>query len=505
MLKYNNNHIFTGYLKQFLSSFNLPACKVYTHEYAKYREQHGKEDPRVLVSFDGIRGTYADCYINYLKNTEIYNYIWKRNGDNDLGLSKASWKRHSDLYYDSEKKVPGLTRNLYSPGINYDIKTHEYLGDYLRFLRDYHNINLMSLYNCFNDKIYNNIYFTFTLNPQANQENQINITFNSQDPTYRIYAIPVKLFANYTIAVDCDQGIELFCGLYNTNLDTSTKAEELAVKTYQKINKTLFKQPFLYDKLDIKYWLPENDFGRELSNPDKLTGLKPDIYTRWDIANREKDFKLFIKVPTSCRSTITILEGNYLGFNDSKYSANDGIWKYQNNHSVLNFNTAKNGDKVDLNNYDFKPIGQLQLLAFNTGTSYPFADRLIEYLTGSAITPLDEIHDNIKRVQRVMNKNGQYFNIEGLWENKMQNVLYDYMINSGPVELDTTSGELKDRHQGYHRRLGHTSKSTLFDVLGYADKDVEKWYASWKKDQNKAVVGTSLQNVDIYDGLYDIK
>ena len=260
-------------------------------------------------------------------------------------------------------------------------------------------------------------------------------------------------------------------------------------------------------------------------NIDDEQSIRTDVYTRWDLAAREKDLKLFIKVPVSCKSSITILEGDYRTFNDNKYTPENGSWKYVNNRCVLNFNHA---DNIDLNSYEFKPISQLQLLAFNNGESYPFADRLLEYLSGSAITPRDDIPDNIKRVQRVMEQNGQYFKIEGLWENKMQNILYDYVMNSGPVKLTTictdsanygkvlgkdisadqyvgpTAQVLKDSHEGYHKTLGHSNKSMLFDVLGYADKDTEKWYASWKKDNNKAVVGTSLQSVDIYDGLYDI-
>ena len=379
-----------------------------------------------------------------------------------------------------------------------------------------------------NDKIYNNIYFTFAINPRASKNAQIKTTINSQDPNYRIYAIPVKLFENYTIAIDCDQGIEVFCGFYSTNLDTSSEAEKLAARTYQKINKTIFKQPFLYDKLSVANWLPEKDLSTDLNNQTKYLKQRTDTYTRWDVAKREKDLRLFIKVPVSCRSAVTILEGDFRCYNDAQYFAKEGKWYYRNNHSALNFNTTKNGDNVDLNNYTFKPISPLQLLAFNTGASYPFADRLVEYLTGSAITPLDEIHDNIKRVQKVMNKTGQYFAIEGLWENKMQNILYDYVMNSGPVTVVTVGNDptdpanygkvienpsnysyktkqaLKDKHEGYQQKLGHTQKSTLFDILGYVDKDVENWYASWKRENNAAKVGASLQSVDIYDGLYNI-
>lgn len=668
MFKYNNNHIFTGYLKQLLSSFSLPSCKIYTHEFAKYLEQHGKEDPRVLESFDIIDNTRLGARINYLKNNNLcYYFCNELKPDRTEPNTKLSWKYNTDLFYSSDKVVPGLTRTLKNYNKQYDAETHEYLGEYLRFLRDYYNINLMPMYNCFNDKIYNNVYFSFALN----SEKQLKATFNAQDPGYRLYAIPVKLFAEYTIAIDCSQGVEMFCGLYNTTLDMSPKAEELAARTYFKINKTIFNQPFLYDMLaeyrtgkpgqqPIAQWTAENDFEGE--------SLKTDVFTRWDITNREQDLKLFIKVPASCKSSITILEGDYRNFNDTKNSqvinskfeltkaeADDEnaeagtIWSYDaelktfkmfingeyyvlgtnsglgmftgvgpvrlaanpyyvqfvensavidqneagtnyvitnavspdnlsntnnyklalyhldssrvfyvtnksvvsqytdaamsaynyfaitddpakgisvkitnagsgyriklndkylnitaiaipsNNHSVLNFNTK---DGFDLNNYSFKPISKLQLLAFNTGESYPFADRLVEYLSGSAITPIDEINDNIKRAQKVMESNKHYFHIDGLWEAKMQNIVYDYMINSGPVSV--VNGALVDKRQGTHPRLGHRSKSTLYDVLGYIDKDAEKWYASWVKENGAARIKESIQNVDIYNGLYDI-
>ena len=525
MLKYNNNHIFTGYLKQLLSSFSLPACKIYTYEFTKYLKTHGKEDPRVLESFDYVSDKRPAVRINYLKNDEVYHYFCKSiQQDAKEKQSSTYWKKSTNLYYNQDRIIPGLTRTLNSPGIKYDTKTHEYLGDYLRFLRDYYNINLMSLYNCFTDKIYNNIYFPFVINPQAPKSAQVKVLFNAQEPEYRLYALPVKLFAEYTIAIDCDQGIEMFCGLCNTNIDMSEKAENLAARTYQRVHKTLFNQPFLYDKLNINHWNAAADF--------KDGEIRTDVFTRWDLTSREKDLKLFIKIPVSCKSSITILEGDFRNFNDYQYAPSNGTLKYENNRCVLNFNTMNKmtgkGDGIDLNNYAFTPISKLQLLAFNTGESYPFADRLIEYLGGSAITPTDEIPDNIKRVQRVMQQNNHYFKIEGLWEDKMQNILYDYMMNSGPVKIVTictdedhagkelgkdvkaeeytgkTKKVLKDYHEGYHARLGHSSKSTLFDVLGYVDKDVEKLYASWKKGDNKAIVGTSLQSVDIYDGLYDI-
>ena len=54
MLKFDNTHIFTGYLKQMLSTVNIPTCRIYTKDFANYKAKHGKEDPRIIESFDTL-------------------------------------------------------------------------------------------------------------------------------------------------------------------------------------------------------------------------------------------------------------------------------------------------------------------------------------------------------------------------------------------------------------------------------------------------------------------
>jgi hypothetical protein len=403
----------------------------------------------------------------------------------------------------------------------------------------------MSLYNCFDNKIYNNIYFKL---PEEKEAVRIEGTdkftskvvfpgfeMNSSDPNYRIYAVPVKLFENYTIAIDSAQEIEFFCGFYGTRLDASVKAKDLFKKTYKKFKKTNFNRPFLYDCLDVKYWNRELERQNINTNPDKYTPafMSMSKISRWDIINKEQDLKLFIKVPASCTSSIVILEGNYLNYNDFKYAPTrvlrgsyvDALWEYKQNTYKLNFEetgkTSSEGilleDPANLNNRPFKPISKLQLLTLNTGESYPFANRLVEYLAGSAITPAEEIIDNIKRTQKIMSKNGYFFNINGLWEPKIQKIAYDYVMNNGPYEVTTSNDTpaIKDKQRGVHPTIGHSRKSAIMDILGYIDKDVEKWYATWKLEplikQNEIIEGVyissavdTLQDTDIYNGLYDI-
>lgn len=517
MFTYNNTHIFTGYLKQLLSSVNIPTCKIYTHEFANYLAQHGREDPRIVESINTINNNRLASRINYLKNDSIM-YYWYEDSIEKLPY----WVNSSKTLFMGNNPVDGLTRTLKSSGEIYDYKTHNYLGDFLRFLRDYYNVNLMSLYNCFDNKIYNNIYVTLPLYEEASEGSQkaskkeSTIVMNSSDPNYKIYAIPVKLFANYTIAIDCPQEIELFCGFYGTRLETGNRGRDLITKTYKKIQKTTFSRPFLYDCLDVKYW------NRAL---DTLNLTNPSRISRWDILNREQDLKLFLKVPTACKSSITILEGDFRNFNDCKYgpvtdsedTVNKTNWKYSQNTYKLNFNDIE-GNLIlpDLDERPFKPICKLQLLLLNTGESYPFADRLVEYLTGSAITPIDEIVDNIKRAQNVIRKNGYSCKIDGIWEPKLQKIIYDYVMNSGPIKATVdkdNKATLVDLHKGSHSQVGHQSNNLLFDILGYVDKDAEKWYATWQLKAHNTPTGKTklvsvptdtIQNTDIYAGLYDI-
>ena len=184
------------------------------------------------------------------------------------------------------------------------------------------------------------------------------------------------------------------------------------------------------------------------------------------LAKNECDLKLFIKLPATNNSSITVLEGDYRSWNDSQCV---GLNKTQ-NKTVLNFEAS---DEC-LSNSNLKLITPLQLLKFNTGKSYPFADRLVEYLLGNAITPLDEIADNIKRVQTIAVKNGQVNKVDGIWTDKLQKILYSFM----------NSKELTQSNK----------KETNHDILGYADKDVENAY--YAKMTNGSV--ETLLQVDLY-------
>jgi hypothetical protein len=151
---------------------------------------------------------------------------------------------------------------------------------------------------------------------------------------------------------------------------------------------------------------------------------------------------------------------------------------------------------------------------------------------------------------------GYTFQIDGVWEPKMQMILYDYLMNGGKFtvreKVDEKTGktlykvknqaqtserwaeeytetfidpndgiekqEQRIRHNpkkmvaGNLKQRGQKMHSDFYDILGYADKDAEKLYASWiveeveknGKTKQQVTAKTTLENVDIYSNLYNV-
>jgi hypothetical protein len=132
--------------------------------------------------------------------------------------------------------------------------------------------------------------------------------------------------------------------------------------------------------------------------------------------------------------------------------------KKKRNYSVINIeHRFTSEDRVEL-------VTPLQLLQLNTREQHPFADRLIEYLIGNAITNSEtEIYDNIRRAQKALETNrgatGYLTGIPGLWNNEMKILFYEYMTATNLA----------------------TKFNINYDLLGYVDKDVEKFYKATPK------------------------
>jgi len=579
MFKFNNDNIFTSYIKQVLASFNLPKYRVYTKEQADYhknfmenkrsrnkkiacytdalavltnsraeliskvaeleveKENTSEEDvtkiaeleaeierlgdlqvslaadftaleteldqitqttPELNVlescvrnstivydknlndDIDTTKETYPKQmrYIPYIKNGEIQIYAPKVvNGkviysENDWKNCHFQYAGHETTHkpgtnwfipkgYVYNLKIRNYTKNLKIQNNVYDSYTHEYLGDFLRFHRDYKNINLMPLYNCFSNRTC----------PELDLEIKITDSYTAEfktldpkytEPRYKIYMVPVKLFKDYTIAIDSDEAIEMCCGLFGQYPYDKDLNKTIAGLTYTCYNSMQFKSPKLFTAVN------------NLSSLTKLLDTS-------ELAQHEDDLKLFIKLPIDNNSSITILEGDYTMYND-KIGKN-------NNRSVINFDS-------DLQKLSDKLITPLQLLMANTHESYPFADRLIEYLVGNAITSDDSIGDNVKRGKVIAEKNIAANDLskvipiisDEIWVPALKYLYYNFM--------STKYGATEANH----------------DILGFIDKDVETYYSCITRDhyyQNGVRINLetpeidTIASVDIYDETWE--
>lgn len=393
MYKFNNNNIITGYIKELLHAFNLPQT-------------------RILRA-----GLIVHPNVEYIYKSQVYKYIGKSRkliASEDLQTLTNFTVIEPYLYNVS---ILNKTRNLIISGPLYDSYTHNYLGDYLRFKRDYQGINLMSMYNCFNEEMPHNL--------DIEVDNLFSL--KSSEEGYKIYAVPVKFYQDYTIGIDCDTSIEIVAGLYSNGeilITDETRRKEFYRKTYMKKIGSQFKKPFVYRKLK------------------NISAFSDETY------NAERYLVLYLKVPISCKSSITILEGDYSL--NTEYYFDEGREKLSQTTPLFYKQIDTSGEKVgEISNYNY--ISKLQLLNFNSGSSSPFADRLVEYLLGNVVDSTDDIGENIKRVQSILIKNNSELRIKkyGEWDEEIRKTLYKEQIKTGLVH-------------------------TTFDSIGYYDKDLEE-------------------------------
>lgn len=374
MIQFNSNNIIVNYIKQLLHSFNLP-------------QAHISKDKKYL------KNQY------YIVNNNICVY------NEEEGLKVLRDYRFNDF-------IPNLTRNLKITNNIYDSYTHKYLGDYLRFIRDYKGVNLMQLYNCFSNEY-----------PEYCEISEFN--FNTSDKSYTITAIPVKNNQTYTIALNSDVGYEILCAYrdpYNKIVNYGQNLSGLYRNSYRKIAYSNFSQPYIYT-------LPTID----------------NIY----VDGKEKELVLLLKLPANYNTSIVVLEGDYRN-NFNYYFTEKGLGTSEIPLKIFNYKLPVD---FKIENVPENIPTKNQLLKMSDGISYPFADRLIEYLSFFAITPLDRIDDNIYAVQNSLYKkynNYDLIKVKGEWSPLMKRYI-NYLMTQGDISL----------------------LSQKEDLLGYVDKDVE--------------------------------
>ena len=247
------------------------------------------------------------------------------------------------------------------------------LGQYLRMLRDLHNLDLMPYYNCFDGTTSNMI--------RINQENNRDILTlsNNIDDGLITYIVPIKYNREYSLYYNSNVPFKVKPVYYDgitlaplKNISNNTEIQSSLVRYCS------FNSPYIVNSIDRLAQYDVTD------NPD---------------AKLIEDYLcLLIQVPKNKLSNLIVLEGNYkdVSINNLNNINHLSSILYGDRDDVLKLSDE------DINNI-LKPYSSL--LYNNTGVNYAFSDRLIEYLLLSPIIAKDKIRDNIKRIQEYLTSN----------------------------------------------------------------------------------------------------
>lgn len=230
---------------------------IYRDDPATYANRDKVDYPTELRYAPYIKDNKIKLYVQSADETGIY-YTWcgsHAEFDNLSRHKKIHTQKdyagyYSERYYIYNRHEINHSTTLPVTNNEYDSQTHEYLGNYLRFLRDYNKLDLMSLYNCFSNNICPELDIAIGVKHGVNNEGaEYTAKFRSDSDLYKIYMIPVKMFKTYTIALDSATDIEMFCGIYGKYYNSNSAFQALAQKTYTCFNTMQFSTPQLYTKL----------------------------------------------------------------------------------------------------------------------------------------------------------------------------------------------------------------------------------------------------------------
>ena len=318
----------------------------------------------------------------------------------------------------------------------YDSDTHKHLGEYLRYLKAIKSLDLFPFYNCYNYHIVDNVSLSY--------KNEDNKTYSiATDNRYKVVAVPIKFFRQYTVAIDCNTEVLCRCVIYSDSgmvidgNDTSKYLSDKLETSFLAKSKTEFDSPFVYS----------------VSPSDE------------SLVQHQKNLYLLIQLPKDNDSAIVVLEGDYTNYESHttvKTTGDDVTWSDEAQSAIV----VKEGVGSESKPERFSP--NISLLQFNCKTSFAFSDRLLEYLLLSVIHPDDELYLNIARVQQALitidekykNLTGEYRygyaeymatrgSNYGLWDDKLTEVIRMFIE------------DCRDKH-------------SLRDMCLHVNKDLEK-------------------------------
>lgn len=241
---------------------------------------------------------------------------------------------------------------------------------------------------------------------------------------YKVLAVPIHFNQDYTIAIDCDSEVIMQSVFYNKFGMIRTNV----IPEIHYLTDIISEIPTHYTHMEFKKPVIYHLSDTHLS--EKYATLCEEY---------ESELYLLIRLPENNNSSIVVLEGDYT----------------QPKRKINPYETPSNEIEDVIMKYNCY-TSDLSLLQVNDHNIYPFADRLVEYLLLNVIDSLDTIDKNIGFAQKnIYEKENKVTNI---WEDTIRYDAYDKYMSAGTQD--------------------NKKKVTKLDILGYIDKDIEKFITS---------------------------
>ena len=391
MQKFFTDTLISRFIKYMLTQVNIPLLPCVNTMYPLY---------------EGVTYLYDNNVIKCTKSGALLN-VYHNGAYPNIDLFPASY------LFPGEENIGGYVSATYdkiknqAQGINsplnyytyhsscsyYDPETHKHLGNYLRYLRDCYNLDLMPYYNCYNQKIINNVRL---INSGDNF-----VIKQSFDDNYRLLIVPIKYNYNYTIALQSSKPVMLRAVVWNNHMIKDSinryySNYESIKDSFKYFSQTKFNEPFLYNV--------------SLENELKKENIV-NLYSQID------NLYLIIQVDKSVNSSLVVLEGDYTNLN-----------------TIECYTPVLDSDE-SYDNIRKQSLGsKLSLLYLNDGNSYPFSSRLVEYLLGNVISQYDTLTGNIRKSQiavtstlQKLNSNNNYklLSSPGVWNEKLKQAIFN--------------------------------------------------------------------------------
>lgn len=352
-------------------------------------------------------------------------YIYKRSviectksgyiNDNDK-TERATFNQINKYNY--REFQPSIDKLNFCNCSYYDNQTHTLLGEYLRWMRDIKRINLMQMYNCFGNEIIDDMEIVG------------NSCVYNPNSSYKILSVPIKFNRVYSIGIDSQTGGRILPVLWG---DRGLLKDTATLKYIGVRYKQLTASTFSTSSLNRPFQLEVNTFLKNANEDNEF-----------DLYSKQKYLRLFIQVPKSNTSSVVVIEGDFSDRN--KYKAQRYPFIPPNYNSVT---------------LDYILQSWPELFQINDQITYAYSEKLIEYLLENVITERDVVPDDIKRIQDQI----KYFIENEELPSLSINPFTGDLIDDAPNNLFTSFYLEKDPTTGLPTQLAPTNSNRLYDML----------------------------------------